>query len=109
VRDEAVTLLQQARAQADDPVLQAQVARITRLMPDLDRPVQLNMISDDATDVSITGLGEFGTFGRRQIRLQPGTYTVIGTRDGYRGVQLEFTVEPGQQSVTITVTCSEQI
>ena len=38
---------------------------------------------------------------------QPGTYTVLGTRDGYRPVQLEFTVEPGQQSVTITVTCSE--
>jgi tetratricopeptide (TPR) repeat protein len=109
VRDEAVTLLQQARAQADDPVLQSQVARITRLMPELDRPVQLNMISDNATDVSITGLGEFGSFGRRQIRLKPGTYTVIGTRDGYRGVQLEFTVEPGQQSVTITVTCTEPI
>jgi serine/threonine protein kinase/tetratricopeptide (TPR) repeat protein len=109
VRDEAVTLLQQARSQADDPLLQSQVVRITRLMPELDRPVQLNIISDDATDVSITGLGEFGSFGRRQIRLQPGTYTVIGTRDGYRGVQLEFTVEPGQQSVTITVTCSQQI
>jgi len=109
VRDEAVNLLQQARSQADDPLLQSQVARLTRLMPELDRPVQLNMISDDATDVSITGLGEFGSFGRRQIRLKPGTYTVIGTRDGYRAVQLEFTVEPGQQSVTITVTCSEPL
>jgi hypothetical protein len=39
--------------------------------------------------------------------LQPGTYPVLGTRDGYRPVQREFTVEPGQQSVTITVTCSE--
>jgi hypothetical protein len=88
-------------------MLQSQVERLTRLMPALDRPVQLNMISDNATEVSIPSLGEFGSFGRREIRLQPGTYTVIGTRGGYRPVQLEFTVEPGQQSVTITVTCTQ--
>ena len=107
VRDEAVTLLQEAREQTTGPVLQSQVERITRLMPELDRPVQLNMISDSATEVSIPGIGVFGSFGRREIRLKPGTYTVIGTRDGYRPAQLEFTVEPGQQSVTITVTCTE--
>jgi hypothetical protein len=107
VRDEAVTLLQQAREQTAGPVLQSQVERIARLMPELDRPVQLNMISDSATEVSIPGIGVFGSFGRRQIRLKPGTYTVIGTRDGYRAAQLEFTVEPGQQSVTITVTCTQ--
>lgn len=107
VRDEAVALLQEAREQTPSPMLQSQVERLTRLMPQLDRPVQLNMISDNATEVSIPSIGVFGRFGRRQIRLQPGTYTVSGTRDGYRPVQLEFTVEPGQQSVTITVTCSE--
>ncbi len=107
VRDEAVTLLQEAREQTPSPTLQAQVERLTKLMPQLDRPVQLNMISDNATQVSIPGIGVFGSFGRREIRLQPGTYTVIGTRDGYRAVQMEFTVEPGQQSVTITVTCTQ--
>ena len=108
VRDEAVTLLQEAREDNAGPVLQSQIERVTQLMPALDRPVQLNMISDNATEVSIPGIGVFGSFGRREIRLKPGTYTVIGTRGGYRPAQLEFTVEPGQQSVTITVTCSEQ-
>jgi tetratricopeptide (TPR) repeat protein len=107
VRDEAVTLLQQAREATPGPVLQSQVERITQLVPQLDRPVQLNMISDNATEVTIPNIGVFGSFGRREIRLKPGTYTVIGMRDGYRAVHLEFTVEPGQQSVTITVTCSE--
>ena len=109
VRDEAVTLMQEAREQNAGPVLQSQVERIAQLMPALDRPVQLDMISDNATAVSIPGIGVFGSFGRRQIRLKPGTYTVIGTRDGYRPAQLEFTVEPGQQSVTITVTCTEAL
>ncbi len=110
VRDEAVALLQEAREQTPSgPVLQSQVERVGELLPQLDRPVLLNLISDKATQVTIPSIGVFGKFGRRQIRLKPGTYTVIGTRDGYRAVHQEFTVEPGQQSVTITVSCSEHI
>jgi serine/threonine protein kinase len=110
VRDEAVTLLQEAREQTPSgPLLQSQVERVAQLLPALDRPVLLNLVSDNATQVTIPSIGVFGAFGRRQIRLKPGTYTVIGTRDGYRAVQQEFTVEPGQQSVTITVSCSEPI
>ncbi|HEV2271104.1 MAG TPA: protein kinase [Steroidobacteraceae bacterium] len=108
VRDEAVTLLQQARQQTPaGPVLQTQIEQLEQLLPQLNRPVLLNMVSDNATQVSIPSIGVFGTFGRREIRLKPGTYTVIGTRDGYRAVHQEFTVEPGQQNVTITVSCSE--
>jgi hypothetical protein len=110
VRDEAVMLLQQARAvNPSGPVLQSQTERLAQLLPLLDRPVLLNLISDNATQVTIPSIGEFGTFGRREIRLKPGTYTVIGTRDGYRAVHQEFTVEPGQEAVTITVSCSEPI
>jgi serine/threonine protein kinase len=109
-KDEAVTLLQQAREQTSPgPALQAQVARVAQLLPQLDRPVLLNMISDNATQVTIPSIGVFGTFGKREIRLKPGTYTVVGTRYGYRAVHQEFTVEPGQQTVTITVSCSEPI
>jgi tetratricopeptide (TPR) repeat protein len=110
VRDEAVMLLQEAReATPSGPVLQSQTERLAELLPQLDRPVLLNLISDNATQVTIPSIGVFGTFGRREIRLKPGTYTVIGTRDGYRAVHQEFTVEPGQQSLTITVSCSEPI
>lgn len=109
VRDEAVQLLQEAREQTPSgPVLQSQARRVARLLPALDRPVLLHLMSDDATQVSIPTIGVFGAFARREIRLKPGTYTVIGTRDGYRAVEQEFTVEPGQQSVTITVSCSER-
>jgi serine/threonine protein kinase len=110
VKDEAVTLLQQAREQTPSgPALQTQVEQLDQLLPQLDRPVLLNVISDNATQVTIPSIGVFGTFSRREIHLKPGTYTVIGTRDGYRAVHQEFTVEPGQQSVTIMVSCSEPI
>ncbi|MGH8298674.1 MAG: protein kinase domain-containing protein [Steroidobacteraceae bacterium] len=110
VREEAVELLQQARETTPSgPVLQSQTEQLAQLLPQLDRPVLLNMISDNATQVTIPSIGVFGTFGRREIRLKPGTYTVIGTRAGYRAVHQEFTVEPGQGSVTITVACQEPI
>ena len=109
-RDEAVALLQEAREQSPSgPVLQSQTEQLARLLPSLDRPVLLNLISDNATQVTIPSIGVFGTFGKREIRLKPGTYTVIGTRDGYREVEQEFRVEPGQTSVTITVSCSAPI
>jgi tetratricopeptide (TPR) repeat protein len=110
VKDEAVTLLQEVREQTrSGPALQAQVERLAQLLPQLDRPVLLNLISDNSTQVSIPSIGVLGSFGRREIHLKPGTYTAVGTRDGYRAVHQEFTVEPGQQTATITVTCSEPI
>jgi tetratricopeptide (TPR) repeat protein len=110
VKDEAVTLLQESREQIHSgPALQAQVERLAQLLPQLDRPVLLNLISDNSTQVSIPSIGVLGSFGRRQIHLKPGTYTAVGMRDGYRAVHQEFTVEPGQQTVTITVTCTEAI
>ncbi|MGH8297322.1 MAG: hypothetical protein ACRETZ_17745, partial [Steroidobacteraceae bacterium] len=49
VRDEAVALLQEAREQTPSgPVLQAQVERLGQLVPQLDQPVLLNLISDNA-------------------------------------------------------------
>jgi tetratricopeptide (TPR) repeat protein len=110
VKDEAVNLLQEAREQPHSgPALTAQVERLAQLLPQLDRPVLLNLVSDNSTQVSIPSIGVLGSFGRREIHLKPGTYTVVGTRDGYRAVHQEFTVEPGQQTVSITVTCSEPI
>src|SRR6185437_6596050 len=57
VRDEAVTLLQEAREQTPaGPVLQSQVEQLAQLLPQLDRPVLLNLISDNATQVTIPSI-----------------------------------------------------
>jgi len=75
----------------------------------MDKPVHLSLVSDNATDIAIPSIGQFGTFARRDIELKPGRYTVIGTRDGYREVQREITISPGQESQTIRVSCSDPI
>ena len=110
VRVQAMTLLQNARMQnPSGPVLQSQIERLTRLLPQFSHAVPLNLVSDDATQVAIPSIGVFGAFARREIRLMPGTYTIIGTREGYRDVRREFTVLPGDRNMTITVSCSEPI
>ncbi|MBV8145140.1 MAG: hypothetical protein JO184_09045 [Gammaproteobacteria bacterium] len=110
VRDDAAQLLQSAEQLPDSgPVLRTQIARLTALMPALDKPVRLSLVSDNRTQVSIPSVGTFGSFARRDIELKPGHYTVIGTRDGYREVRREITVSPGEEYLTVNVSCSEPI
>jgi eukaryotic-like serine/threonine-protein kinase len=110
VRNQASALLQQAVLEpSPGPVLSAQIARITSLLPEADKPVRLSLESDSLTQVAIPNVGTFGSFSRLDIELKPGHYTVIGTRQGYRDVRHEFTVNPGQGNQTINITCSEPI
>jgi tetratricopeptide (TPR) repeat protein len=110
VRDQALALLQIAQEQpSPGPVLSTRIAQLSALMPGLDKPVHLSLVSDSVTQVAIPSIGSFGSFSRRDIELKPGHYTVIGTRDGYRDVRRDITVTPGQQDQTINVSCSQPI
>jgi serine/threonine protein kinase len=124
VRNQATALLDTANQQSPSgPVLRSQIARLGLLMPDydgsvkagpmrtdlMDKPVRLFLVSDNATDVAIPSIGQFGTFAKRDIQLKPGRYTVIGTRDGFRDVRRDITIAPGQESQTISVSCSDPI
>jgi tetratricopeptide (TPR) repeat protein len=110
LRDDAAVLLQTAQQQpVSGPVLRTQIARLTALLPALDKPVRLSLVSDNHTQVTISSVGTFGSFARRDIELRPGRYTVIGTRDGYREVRRDVTVSPGEEFLTVNVICSEPI
>ena len=110
LRDQAAALLQTAEQQPDSgPVLRTQIARLTNLLPALDKPVRLSLVSDNRTQVTIQSVGSFGTFARRDIELKPGRYTLIGTRDGYREVRRDITVSPGEEYLTVNVSCQEPI
>jgi len=110
VRSEAGTLVQYAEQQSDiGPVLRSQITRLTTLLPALDKPVRLSLVSDNLTQVTIPSVGSFGSFARRDVELKPGRYTVIGTRDGYREVRRDITVTPGEEYVTVNVSSSEPL
>lgn len=111
VRDEADALIDKAQSMAGSgPVLRSQVARLQILLPEFDKPVRLELVSDNATQVAIQRVGEFGSFTRREIELKPGKYTVVGRRSGFRDVRRDVTIAPGNdQMQTISVSCVEPI
>ena len=113
VRAEADALIQRAHGVPNaGPVLRSQVARLEILLPEFDKPVRLALVSDNATQVAIQRVGEFGSFARREIELKPGKYTVLGRREGFRDVRRDVTIAPGtgaDQVQTISVSCVEPI
>lgn len=109
VRDEASGLLDTAQATTPSgPVLRSQIARLQILLPDFEKAVQISLVSDGVTQIAILGMGSFGSFERRDIQLKPGTYTLIGSRVGYRDVRRQVTIAPGETQ-TVSVSCYEAI
>jgi hypothetical protein len=108
-RAQAATLLQSAQQiSSPGPVLRLQMARVSALLPEFEKPVHLSLVSDGFTQVTIMNVGTFGGFTRRDVELKPGRYTVIGSREGYRDVRRDISVSPGQTQ-TISVSCYEPI
>ncbi len=53
--------------------------------------------------------GRLGKFARRELDLRPGTYTVVGSRRGYKDVRRQLVVETGAAPKPFEVRCEEKI
>ena len=71
--------------------------------------VEIWLESDNATEVVVYRVGRLGTFEQFELELRPGTYTVTGTRRGYRDVRQQFTIKPGAPAGPFTIRCEEPI
>jgi tetratricopeptide (TPR) repeat protein len=110
VRAAARETLQRAGAiQAPGPLLKRQIATLNDWLSRADAPVQIALQSDNVTSVTIYRIGELGTFAERSLQLAPGSYTVVGTRPGYRDVRRELIVRPGTALPPVVIRCEEKI
>jgi len=108
--ENAETLLAAAsRTPADEPKLAKKRATLQRLVTQARTPVKVSLQSDGETAVSIYHVGQLGSFASRQLELLPGTYTVVGTRSGYRDIRKQLRVNPGQGHAVLTIQCEEPI
>ena len=96
-------------APVDEPVLAKKVAALQTLVTQAGRPVAVTLDSDGATEVAIYHVGKLGQFTRHRLELLPGSYTVVGTRNGYRDVRKTLSVSPGSSAVALQIICGEQI
>lgn len=110
VRNAARETLQRATAiAAAGPALQKQIATLSDWLSRADAPVHIALQSDNLTQVMIYRIGELGAFEQRSLELAPGSYTVVGTRPGYRDVRREITVVPGAIPPPVVIRCEEKI
>jgi serine/threonine protein kinase len=72
-------------------------------------PVHVRLESDNATNVVLHQVDQLGHFTVRELDLRPGTYTAVGTRDGYRDVRRNFTVVAGKVPDPVVIRCEEKI
>ena len=110
VLEDARALLASAAAEEQKgAVLEGQIASLTRLIEVATAPISVRLESDQLTNVTLYRVGTLGAFAARDVELRPGTYTVIGSRDGFRDVRQTFTVRPGRNLPPINVVCVERI
>lgn len=91
------------------PRLQQQIDELGSLIEAWATPVVVVLQSDALTEVTIYRIGRLGTFRRRELSLRPGTYTVVGSRLGYRDERLTLVVPPGSSLQPLSIQCREEI
>ncbi len=98
--------------QAAPPVgsrLRAAADKLEVMVQTAKTPVRVTIESDTLTEVSVYRVGRLGRFGTRELSLRPGTYTVAGSRDGYRDERLELVVKPGLEPIRVTIICKVKV
>ena len=95
--------------QPEGPVLRQQTKQLEHLVQIASTTVQVQLVSDNVTDVVLYRVGPLGRFQQRHLELRPGSYTAVGSREGYRDVRQIFNVTAGGKMDPIIVRCEEKI
>lgn len=109
LREASDLVARAAEIEPAGPRHRRQVAELRRLVDAFARPVVARLRSDDLTQVVVYRVGRLGTFTERSLELRPGTYTVVGSREGYRDVRRQLRIEPGEEPEPLEVRCEEKI
>ncbi|MEH6611451.1 MAG: hypothetical protein V7696_18920 [Halioglobus sp.] len=104
------TLIQQAATfQPKGPVLTEQLRKLEQLLALANKPITVTLQSDLETEVIVYKVARLGRFEQRQLDLRPGTYTAVGTRNGYRDMRRTFEIRHDSPTVPIVIACTETI
>jgi tetratricopeptide (TPR) repeat protein len=91
------------------PGITAQLKSLSQLVQEARTPVKVIIASDNLTEVAVYKVGKLGRFASRELDLRPGTYTVVGARDGYKDVRQDIAVKPGQGPIRVSIKCTVKI
>ncbi len=110
VRDEAQQLLAALDNEAaGGPRLAQSRQRLEIALERATAKITVRLTSDNATEVTLYQVGRLGRFQERAVTLTPGTYTLVGSRPGYRDVRVELVVAPDSEPPRIFIACEERV
>ena len=89
--------------------LTAQIEKLSRLVDTAQTPIKITIASDNFTEVAVYKIARLGRFSIKELNLKPGTYTVVGARDGYQDVRQQIVIKPGQKPVHISIICKVKL
>ena len=93
-----------------EPGLTRQLEMVKNLLNNALDPVEITFKSDNLTEVTIYKVGILGKFEEKSLSLLPGNYVMVGTREGYRDVRVEFNLQAEQAAgQIITISAIEKI
>jgi hypothetical protein len=91
------------------PRLNHQLDTLRGILKEAQSPINVTLLSDNFTEVSVYRVGRLGRFTARELLLRPGRYTVVGMREGYKDVRQEVLVKPGETRLRVTIECREKV
>lgn len=110
VYQQSITVYNQALPLAQENTrLYRQLVTLRGFLDKARVPVPVTLNSDGLTRVTIFRVSELGAFQTQTLTLNPGSYTAVGVRPGYRDVRTEFTVPFSGEEPIITVICNEPV
>jgi serine/threonine protein kinase len=109
IMQRATNLLLKAIKIEGGPRLKSQISELNRLLKRANTPIKITLLSDNLTRVRVFRVSELEIFNVKQMTLRPGNYTVVGIREGYRDVRVEFRVAPEIRTTPIIIICEEKI
>lgn len=110
VREEAQPLLAALdREAAVGPRITQARQRLGAALKRAATKVTVRLASNNATEVTLYRVGPLGRFQDREVALTPGTYTLVGSRPGYKDVRVEVIVDPDSPAPRILVACEERV
>jgi tetratricopeptide (TPR) repeat protein len=108
--EKALRLLQELQAAPPaGPRFAAEAEKLKTLVQTAKTPVRVTIESDHLTEVSVHRVGKLGRFGALDLSLRPGTYIMVGSRDGYRDERREVVVKPGPEAIRVTLVCRVKV
>ncbi|MEM9621126.1 MAG: hypothetical protein AAF993_05720 [Pseudomonadota bacterium] len=105
---EAVDIVNAARnLEFQGPKMREAIQQVDTLIILYRDPVDVVLVSDNATEVIMSNVGQLGRFDRKTLSLRPGQYTIRGSQDGCRDIYLSIEVLPG--IAPVEVACQESL